>query len=276
MNHRFPVLFGGSSTSATTRNFAARVAALNGAVTPTEARACDYLLTALRNQNQDPANVVVYAYLGGINGIVVPFLNRDGATGNATNQGPYVAGDLSTANGIAQSGTKHLRPPLTTAQMTVVGWSFAAYHSGSTTTQRVLQGGAGASNANIHSLEYRGGSAITQSHLHVDATLPVTGSATATTSGRIMSASASTTDFRLFRNGTQDGSTRTTARSALSGSQEIWLGGYNNNGAFLLPATANLCVHAFGCGISITPAQATAIDAIFREFLVRLGRNPCD
>jgi hypothetical protein len=274
MNDYFPVVFSGSALHPLTADYVRRVQAQGGTISTAEVRAEDYRIRAMLGLGLDPAALVAYPLWGDLNAALVPSLNRGGLTGNATNTG-FVAGDLSVAGGLVQTGTKRFETPLTTAQISLIGWSAAAYHSGDTSAQRILHGGAELSTPNIVSLQYRGSENTIRARHEAGAALPVSGGSPVT-SGRVMHSSASNTDLRLYLNGAQIGTTQAGLRAAIGGAVTVFLGGSNSNGLFVSGALATLCGHIFGCGFGVTPDQAAAVDAIMRETLIRGGRNPCD
>jgi hypothetical protein len=93
---------------------------------------------------------------------------------------------------------------------------------------------------------------------------------TAFPSGHLIASSVATNDLRLFQNGTQNGSTLTTARSGSLTTNAVFVFTYNNNGTPQPRHSARLNSYSIGRGL--TAAQAAAFSAAVIAFNAALGR----
>ena len=93
---------------------------------------------------------------------------------------------------------------------------------------------------------------------------------TALSSGHIIASSVATNDFRMFRNGTQNGTTVTATRSGSLTANAPFVFSYNNNGAYSGSLACRL--NAYSIGRGLTAAQAAAFSAAVASFNAALGR----
>jgi hypothetical protein len=262
--------FWGASDHPLTADWVRRVQPAGGSVSTQSRQAHNYLAGALVGTlGLDPANLYGHTFDGGINGIAVPFFNRAGAVGNASNNG-YVEGDYSDALGLAQSGSKYLvnASVLTSNFNAASATFFAAYHSAALTSAAVIMGAAG-----LVSFEIRNSAGtFARGILHSSTSLSADGAAAPTAACRCGYAATSATDLRFYRNGAQDGATQTGTRSTPTGTTALGFGVYGTGSA---PCLATQCV-SLALTVGLTAAQMDALSAIVREYLIRRGRPPCE
>jgi hypothetical protein len=260
-----------------TLDYAARVAAVGGSLPVSAYWAYNYLFSSLVNtMGLNPADLYLHTFDGGINGIVVPAFNRSGAIGNATNVG-YVSGDYSDSGGLVQSGGKYLDSLLTLSHLQIVCYAYSAYYAGLVSGERILLGAVVTLTGSIrigHMSDFWSNSAFASLGNDVSAIDTIVGNL-ATASGRIAFASATATDLRFFLNGSQQGPTKTNARTFAGASANISFGSYRFNNNISNYANATQVFSLIGTG-PLTPTQMAQLDAIVREFLIRRGRPPCD
>ena len=95
-------------------------------------------------------------------------------------------------------------------------------------------------------------------------------SASAFSSGQIISSSVASNDLRIFLNGTQSGSTVSTSRSGSLTANAVFVFSYNNNGASSASIACRL--QSYSIGLGLTAAQAAAFSAAVAAFNSSLGR----
>ena len=95
-------------------------------------------------------------------------------------------------------------------------------------------------------------------------------SASAFSSGQILSSSVASNDLRMFLNGTQSGSTLATSRSGSLTANAVFVFSFNNNGASSPSIACRL--NSYSIGLGLTAAQAAAFSAAVAAFNAALGR----
>lgn len=226
----------------------------------------------------------------GLNSALVPLYRGASLTGTQyggtidTNNGPFVSGDYNetgVSGGLTGGGTRYLFTGLTTSALPQIATGhLAAYvmtgFSAASAYGLVVSFGHGFSGANYYGIEANAGNiagTMSGSWGSVFAGRAQVTSASGAGVGFVATSRVGNEDNRLYRNGSQIGSTQTAAASpaANDGSGFSVFASLAQSGAALLYAAVRLGGYSIGAGLSVS--EMAAYNTIMQAFQAGLSRN---
>jgi hypothetical protein len=265
-------------------DWARRVSTNGGTISTTVLRAVADFCAAIDSGGLRGRFVRLNLFAGGnLSGALVPLYRATSfggaVVGNATDtNNNFVSGDFvetGSSGGLSGNGTnKYLLCGGVLASVNRADSHAAAYGFNLTspsTGDRILMGAESASGAGIVSLQTRDAT-NTQRLIYYSANSYTNfGLGVPTTSGFVMGSAVSSTDLRLYADGTQSGSTVAGNRgTGAQTSTSMPVFAYSSNGSILGYSSARLC--AYSVGLGLTAAQASSYNAAMRSLQTALGR----
>ncbi len=264
-------------------DWASRVSANGGTISTTVLRAVSDFCAAIDRDGLRDRFLRLGIFSGGnLSGALVPLYRSTsfGGTviGNATDTNiNFVSGDFTesgASGGLTGNGTtKYLDCGTSILSQAGVG-SVHLSVSGSSLTSggsdASMIGGSSASANNISVLQGRSGG-VARNIFYANGTpTALLVSSSAASSGQIIGTAVSTTDMRIFQNGTQNGSTLTTTRSGTLTTSPVFVFTVGVAGVPQSVSSARLTTYSIGLGL--TAAQAAAFSAARAALDTTLGR----
>lgn len=264
-------------------DWATRASANGGLISTTTIRAVSEFCRAVDTAGIRGRFARLNPFAGGnLSGALVPLYRSFsfGGTviGNATDTNVnFVSGDYAetgASGGLTGNGTtKYLSCGSSILSQVGVGDVHIGVSGGSLTTsgtESVVVGGTGASANNIASLQMRSvGTAVNRVYANGTPTA-FRDASSAASSGHIIGTAVSTTDLRIYQNGTQNGATLTTTRSGTLTTSPVFVFCAGVAGVPQSFSSARLTSYSIGRGL--TASQAAAFSAAMNALNTTLGR----
>jgi hypothetical protein len=261
-------------------DWATRASSNGGTISTTTIRAVSDFCAAIDRGGLRDRFARLNVFAGGnLSGALVPLYRSFsyGGTliGSATDTNVnFVSGDYAdtgASGGLTGNGTtKHLDAGASILSQLSVG---DAHLSVSGASLAGLDGqnlmGAGGSGFNNLAALQRGPSSTHKAFVNGTPTAVVS-TTTGFSAGQLIASSVATNDFRMFQNGTQNGSTVTTTRSGSLTANSVFVFAYNDNGTTATRVAARL--QSYSIGLGLTAAQAAAFSAAIASLNTALGR----
>jgi len=262
-------------------DWATRASSNGGVISTTVLRAVSDFCAAADRESFRSAIYRLNLFCGGnLSGALVPLYRGPtfgGTTyGNATDTNVnFVSGDFSESGasaGLTGNGTtKYLNCGASILSQLSVGSAHLSVSGASLNgVSSVNLIGAGSSGFNnLAALQTTPGGTTHRTFINGTPSAS-TDTSTAFSSGQLIASSVATNDLRLFQNGTQNGSTLTTARSGSLTANAVFVFTYNDNGT---PATRIPSrLQSYSIGLGLTAAQAAAYFSALAALNATLGR----
>lgn len=271
-------------------DWANRVRTNGGSVSGTTLSAVSKFCVAIQQANIRDRFIRANLFCGtGLSACLVPLYRGPSLSGTQygnttdTNNGPFVSTDYAetgASGGLTGNGSsKYLLCGSVLSAVFRESSHMMAYGSSLTSpvaADRLLLGAQGASAAGLVAIQTRDGASVSLTRYFSgnNASNPADGTAAGSgfADGCIVGSAVSSTDARVFRNGSQIGSTVTANRgTGAQTSVSCAVFAFSNNGSILGYQSARLCGYSIGLGM--TPQQVSSYYVAIQAFQTALGRN---